>query len=426
MDNEYIEFSEKTLDDCITAACRKLSVTSENLDYEVVDQGSAGFMGFNSRNAVIRAKVRGNAHGISSASGDVLNDVHERAGESEVSDSDSYGSADEASSVGSSFVNSYENSYEKDVDETSYEDYDESKADTSSYNRQYSGSDFTRSSGSYGHGFRGSSYGSSYGNSYGSSRGGSNYGSSGSSYGKSGRGSQGQNRSYRDRSDRSYGDRSYNDRSDRSYGRDRSRSDRRGGRYDRSYDRSDTVIDYSAANAAAAAASAAAAQKRAEEPKVNYTDEQIAEFKQKADAFLQPMFQAMGMEVEISYDFDKSENIMTVDFEGDDMGVLIGKRGQTLDSIQYLVSLVVNKGVNGYVHVKADTENYRERRRKTLENLARNMAAKVKRTHRAQALEPMNPYERRIIHSALQGDKYVTTYSEGEDPYRKVVIIPKE
>ncbi len=137
------------------------------------------------------------------------------------------------------------------------------------------------------------------------------------------------------------------------------------------------------------------------------------------------MFGAMGMDVEITYDFDRETNILNIDFEGDDMGILIGKRGQTLDSIQYLVSLVVNKGVEVYVHVKTDTEDYRARRRKTLENLAKNIAFKVKKTRKAQALEPMNPYERRIIHSALQGDRYVTTYSEGEDPYRKVVIAPK-
>lgn len=131
------------------------------------------------------------------------------------------------------------------------------------------------------------------------------------------------------------------------------------------------------------------------------------------------------MEVTISYSFDPEENILNVCFDGDDMGVLIGKRGQTLDSIQYLVSLVVNKNVDGYVHVKADTEDYRARRKKTLENLAKNIAFKVKRSHRAQALEPMNPYERRVIHSALQSDRYVTTYSEGEDPYRRVVIAPK-
>ena len=108
------------------------------------------------------------------------------------------------------------------------------------------------------------------------------------------------------------------------------------------------------------------------------------------------------------------------------MGILIGKRGQTLDSLQYLVSLVVNKDVNGYIRVKVDTENYRSRRKATLENLARNIAAKVKRTRRPVSLEPMNPYERRIIHSALQNDPYVTTHSEGEEPCRKVVVTLKK
>ena len=116
---------------------------------------------------------------------------------------------------------------------------------------------------------------------------------------------------------------------------------------------------------------------------------------------------------------------MNIDLSGDDMGVLIGKRGQTLDSLQYLVSLVVNKGNEDYIRVKVDTENYRERRKSTLENLAKNMAYKVKRTRRPLHLEPMNPYERRIIHSALQNDKFVTTHSEGEEPYRHVVITLK-
>jgi len=108
------------------------------------------------------------------------------------------------------------------------------------------------------------------------------------------------------------------------------------------------------------------------------------------------------------------------------MGILIGKRGQTLDSLQYLTSLVVNKGKSAYVRVKVDTENYRNRRKETLENLARNIAGKVKRTRKPVFLEPMNPYERRIIHSALQNDPYVSTHSEGEEPYRKVVITLKK
>lgn len=317
MANEYIEISEKTLDDCITSACRKLSITSDNLDYEVIDQGSLGFMGFNSRNAVIRAKVKENEHGSAAAGGDVLGNVHEEKTQEE---------------------------YET----------DRRKEKESASGRDFGKSDFTRSSYGSGRGF------------YGSRSGG-----------------------------------------------------RRNG-YASSYDRpkkdftQTSIYDH-----------APATSRRAEEPKIDYTDEQIEEFQKKAENFLAPMFQTMGMDVRVSYDFDKEENILNVDFEGDDMGILIGKRGQTLDSIQYLVSLVVNKDVEGYVHVKADTEDYRARRRKTLENLAKNIAFKVKKTHKAQALEPMNPYERRIIHSALQGDRYVTTYSEGEDPYRRVVITPK-
>ena len=138
--------------------------------------------------------------------------------------------------------------------------------------------------------------------------------------------------------------------------------------------------------------------------------------------FLSKVFDAMGMKVDINV--EKTEEEISIVLSGDDMGVLIGKRGQTLDSLQYLTSLVVNKGNKEYTRVKVDTENYRERRKETLENLAKNIAYKVKRTKRPVSLEPMNPYERRIIHSALQNDKYVTTHSEGEDPYRKVVITP--
>ncbi len=138
--------------------------------------------------------------------------------------------------------------------------------------------------------------------------------------------------------------------------------------------------------------------------------------------FLGKVFEAMNMKVDISV--ETAENEMNIDLSGEDMGVLIGKRGQTLDSLQYLTSIVVNKGRKEYIRVKVDTENYRSRRKETLENLAKNLAYKAKRTKNAVSLEPMNPYERRIIHSALQNDKYVTTHSEGEDPYRKVIITP--
>ena len=142
--------------------------------------------------------------------------------------------------------------------------------------------------------------------------------------------------------------------------------------------------------------------------------------------FLSEVFAAMNIEVVVNVEYDEKERNLNIDLTGEDMGMLIGKRGQTLDSLQYLVSLVVNKDTQEYVRVKVDTENYRERRKATLENLAKNMSHKVKRIRRSVSLEPMNPYERRIIHAALQDDKYVTTHSEGDEPYRRVVITPKK
>ena len=145
-----------------------------------------------------------------------------------------------------------------------------------------------------------------------------------------------------------------------------------------------------------------------------------------AKDFLKDVFNAMDMEVNINIKYDEFDKNMFVDLSGDDMGVLIGKRGQTLDSIQYLANLVVNKNSDEKIYVKVDTEDYRRRRRETLENLAKNMASKVKRTRRSVSLEPMNPYERRIIHSTLQNDRYVSTHSEGDEPFRHVVIVPKK
>ena len=149
--------------------------------------------------------------------------------------------------------------------------------------------------------------------------------------------------------------------------------------------------------------------------------------KAKADAvkFLTDVFKAMKLEAVVNVEFDAAENELSIDVKAEDMGVLIGKRGQTLDSLQYIVSLAINKDSNEYVKVKLDSENYRLRRKETLENLARNIASKVKRTGRQVSLEPMNSFERRIIHSALQGDPNCETFSEGNDPYRKVVVKPK-
>lgn len=148
------------------------------------------------------------------------------------------------------------------------------------------------------------------------------------------------------------------------------------------------------------------------------------ETKKAVESFLRDTLKAMGMSVELTSKID-SDGAFSVEMKGDNMGILIGKRGQTLDSLQYLANRVANKYQDGYVRVKLDTENYRSRREETLKNLAKNIAYKVKRSRRPVSLEPMNPYERRIIHAALQSDPYVTTHSEGEEPYRKVVVTLK-
>lgn len=148
------------------------------------------------------------------------------------------------------------------------------------------------------------------------------------------------------------------------------------------------------------------------------------ETKKICEAFLIDVLKAMGMgEVELTSEIDE-DGALAIEMKGDNMGILIGKRGQTLDSLQYLTNRVANKSQEGYVRVKLDTEDYRRRRKQTLENLAKNIAYKVKRTRKPVSLEPMNPYERRIIHSALQGDDRVSTHSEGEEPYRRVVVTP--
>ena len=155
------------------------------------------------------------------------------------------------------------------------------------------------------------------------------------------------------------------------------------------------------------------------EPRPVLSNEEI---ESRIRTFLGDMFSAMDIPVEVKITFDTEEECVNVELIGENMGLLIGKRGQTLDSIQYLTSPVLNKGKEKYVRIKVDTENYRQRRKDTLESLAKNIAYKVKRSRRSVALEPMNPYERRIIHSALQGDKFVSTKSEGEEPFRHVVV----
>jgi spoIIIJ-associated protein len=164
---------------------------------------------------------------------------------------------------------------------------------------------------------------------------------------------------------------------------------------------------------------------RSDTRKKELSEEDLSEIRTIAENFLKDVFEKMGLAVEIHEEYDSENRSLNLDLVGPDMGVIIGKRGQTLDSLQYLTNLVVNRKTSSYVRIKIDTENYRERRKETLENLAHNVAYKVKKTRRPVALESMNPYERRIIHAALSDDEYVTTHSEGEEPYRHVVVTLK-
>lgn len=166
-------------------------------------------------------------------------------------------------------------------------------------------------------------------------------------------------------------------------------------------------------------------EKKPEKKSAKLDDEKVSKFDQDAKEFIKKVCNAMGIEVTIDSKYDAENNCLDIELSGKEMGVIIGKRGQTLDSLQYLTKLAINNGTEEKIKVKVDTEDYRNRRKKTLENLAGNVAYKVKKTGRPVELEPMNPFERRIIHSVLQNNRYVKTHSEGEDPDRYVVVTPK-
>ena len=325
MSKEYIEITEKTVDDAITTACQRLSVTSNRLDYIIVQKEKTGFLGIGAKPAIIKARVK---DGAAQA---ILEDVIGKA----------------EKKIQKDFAAKIAKAEEK----------KEAKAAKKETEKA--------------------------------------------------------------------------EKSEKKELKDKEKENKKTNKKNKKKSPAPKKAEAAAAAAAPAAPAPEEEVKAAPAPKKKavipqLTDEKIAEIKKAAHDFLVGVFKTMDMDVDITEDYQKDTGILTVNMEGDDMGILIGKRGQTLDSLQYLVSLVVNKDVDGYIHVKADTENYRERRKKTLENLAKNIAFKVKRTRQPVALEPMNPYERRIIHSALQNEKYITTYSEGEEPYRKVVVALKK
>ena len=385
MSQEYIEITEKTVSEAITAACQKLAVPSERIEYEVIDPGKTGFLGIGARPAKIRARVKQGMEDsaefdTSAIISDVLKGKDDKKKAPDQRPKEKRKEERKDNKKKESNKNSEKTAAKKPL-------VKEEAAETASPAvKEETASEEKRSSAEAAAGKAEKTETSESG-----------------FYGKKGTGRK-------DFSEKSY------EKGSRGRGRRRQR------RNDRD--------EYSAASRdheqerSTAAESHSAPKKKSAVPVL--TDEQVVEIKQRAETFLTDVFQAMDLDANVSSSYDRETGMLTIDMKGENMGVLIGKRGQTLDSLQYLVSLVVNKGIDGYIHVKADTENYRERRKKTLENLAKNIASKVKRNRTSVALEPMNPYERRIIHSALQGDRYVTTYSEGEEPYRKVIVTMKE
>ena len=385
MSQEYIEITEKTVSEAITAACQKLAVPSERIEYEVIDPGKTGFLGIGARPAKIRARVKQGMEDsaefdTSAIISDVLKGKDDRKKAPDQRPKEKRKEERKDNKKKESNKNSEKTAVKKPL-------VKEEAAETAAPAvKEETASEEKKSSAEAAAGKAEKTETSESGFS-----------------GKKGTGRK-------DSSEKSY------EKGSRGRGRRRQR------RNDRD--------EYSAASRdheqerSTAAESHSAPKKKSAVPVL--TDEQVVEIKQRAETFLTDVFQAMDLDANVSSSYNRETGMLTIDMKGENMGVLIGKRGQTLDSLQYLVSLVVNKGIDGYIHVKADTENYRERRKKTLENLAKNIASKVKRNRTSVALEPMNPYERRIIHSALQGDRYVTTYSEGEEPYRKVIVTMKE
>ena len=401
MSQEYIEVTEKTVSEAIMAACQRLGVPSERLEYDVIDPGKTGFLGIGSRAAKIRARVKqGMEDSTEFDTSAIISDVlkgkddlkkssDQRAKERKKEDKKetrkkdfSKDSSKDSSRAEKTSAKKAEQTSDKtpEKEEAAYSEASASKEVPAADQKAAADESVNKKEKNT---FQDNSY--------------------------SGRKGSGR----RDSSERNI------EKGNRERGRGRRRQ--------RRFEKDEYAAgsrDHEQERSAAAAEARTAPKKKSAVPVL--TDEQIEEIKQRADTFLSDVFQAMNLEAEVKSTYDRETGMLTIDMKGDNMGVLIGKRGQTLDSLQYLVSLVVNKGIDGYIHVKADTENYRERRKKTLENLAKNIASKVKRNRTSVALEPMNPYERRIIHSALQSDRYVTTYSEGEEPYRKVIVTMKE
>ena len=394
MSQEYIEVTERTVSEAITAACQKLAVPSERLEYEVIDPGKTGFLGIGARAAKIRARVKKGMEesteiDTSAIISDVLKGKNEKKKSQEQRSKDTGREERKENKKNASGAVKKENEKKKQAEPEKNKPAAAKTAPADDKNMAAAPAAPVSAPAE----------------------------KQQASAEKTVKNEETAEASFS--SKKSSGRRENSEKNQERGNRERGRGHRRQRRFDREEarpaDREKNAVQSEAAFTP---------KKRSAVP--NLTDEQIAEIKERAESFLMDVLQAMDLEAEVASSYEKESGMLNIEIKGENMGILIGKRGQTLDSLQYLVSLVVNKGVEGYIHVKADTENYRERRKKTLENLAKNIAGKVKKNRSSVALEPMNPYERRIIHSALQGDRYVTTYSQGEEPYRKVIVTMKE
>ncbi len=410
MSQEYIEVTERTVSEAITAACQKLAVPSDRLEYEVIDAGKTGFLGIGARAARIRVRVKkGMEESTEIDTSAIISDVLKGKNEKK-------------------------KTYEQRPKETSREERKKNTSGPVKKETEKNKAAFDKKAAADKNAAEKSAFAEKNAaekNAFTEKNAASYAGSTAAVQSPAAAEKEKQPEfaemtakkeetaegTYSGR--KNFGRRDSSEKNQERGSRERGRGHRR----QRRFDREDTRTADREKNAPQQEVPFTP-KKRSAVP--NLTDEQIAEVKERAESFLKDVLQAMDLEAEVKSVYEKESGMLNIEINGENMGVLIGKRGQTLDSLQYLVSLVVNKGMEGYIHVKADTENYRERRRKTLENLAKNIAGKVKKNRSSVALEPMNPYERRIIHSALQGDRYVTTYSQGEEPYRKVIVTLKE
>lgn len=419
----YEEFKAKTVDEAITKACIKYGVTSKELDYSVEDEGASGFLGIGSRAAVIKARPKSN-ESVDEAFEKSEKEAQAIIEKEKEAERDVRPAAEKAAEEAAKAVN-FENEEPKaeekkepepiDLGEARFVTADEIEKRAAAAAARGGSESSERSERSS----RGDRYSREGRRSNRSDRGESRYGSRGDRRGRGDRYDRSDKSDRYDRSDR-YG-RSEGSDGDRWFDKRIKSRRSEGGRYS-----SDRYGDRGRREHYVDEVSSTPSTPKPEREVPSLSDEEIARITAAAEKFLGEVFGAMGAEVNLSTAYEPKDGSLNVTFEGDGMGFIIGKRGQTLDSLQYLTGIVVNKQVESYVRVKLDTEAYRSRRADTLTNLARNVAGKVKRSQRAIALEAMNPYERRIIHSALQKDPDVYTYSQGEEPRRCVVVAPKK